>query len=253
MTQMLLSAVVITRNEEKQIARCLDSLSFCDEVIVVDSGSTDQTCQIAEKLKAKVFSRPWSGYASQKNYGNSLAQGKWILSVDADEEVSPQLREEIMEAVKADGVHAYSIPRRTLHSGQWIKYGGWYPNRLTRLFQKEKSEWMEEEVHEFLRTEGITDQLSADILHYSFDSIADQAERNNHYSSLGAQALHRKGIRFSLTKLLIKPSLKFLETFVLKRGFLDGYRGYFIAVMAAHSVFLKWAKLWELERGEKTK
>lgn len=250
---MLLSAVVITKNEEKQIARCLASLSFCDEIILVDSGSTDQTCLIAEKMNAKVVSRSWSGYAAQKNYGNSLAKGKWILSVDADEEISPQLRLEILGALKQESFQAYSVPRRTIHSGQWIKYGGWYPNRLVRLFEKEKARWVDEEVHEFLKVDGVTGQLNSDIYHYSFDSLTDQADRNNHYSSLGAQALHRKGIRFSLAKLLLKPSLKFLETFALKRGFLDGFRGYFISVMAAHSVFLKWAKLWELERAEETK
>ncbi|NDC25513.1 MAG: glycosyltransferase family 2 protein, partial [Proteobacteria bacterium] len=151
---MLLSAVVITRNEEKRIEQCLSSLSFCDEVIVVDSGSVDKTCEIARKLSAQVVIREWEGYAAQKNFANSLAKGKWILSIDADEEVSSNLKQEILSVITNTQNTAFLVPRRTIHSGQWIRHGGWYPNRLIRLFQKDKAQWVDEEIHEFIKVEG---------------------------------------------------------------------------------------------------
>lgn len=247
----LLSAVVITKNEEKNISRCLSSLSFCDEIVIVDSGSTDATCKMASELGAKVIQQDWLGYAGQKNFGNSQAKGDWILSLDADEEVSPALRDQIMRAVQSNDYLAYKIPRKTFHTGQWIKYGGWYPNALVRLFRKDSGSWGGDEVHEAFECTGKTGALSEPLIHHSFSSFHEQCIKNNEYSTLGAKRLKRVGRQYSFLSLIIRPPLKFFETFVLKRGFLDGKRGYIISVMAAHSVFLKWAKLWELESGEK--
>jgi len=246
-----LSAVIITKNEEKNIGTCISSLDFCDEVIVIDSGSTDSTCKIARERGAKVFHEPWKGYAEQKNYGNSQAAGQWILSLDADEEITDLLKPLILKAIQSNEFEAYKIPRKTYHSGQWIQYGGWYPNALIRLFKKNSGAWKSDEVHEAFHCTGRVGSLSEPFVHHSFASFKEQAHKNNEYSSLGAKKLRRNRQAFSILKLLVKPPLKFLETFVLKRGFLDGMRGYIIAVMAAHSVFLKWAKLWELESGEK--
>lgn len=251
MSGPILSAVVICKNEEKNISQCLSSLSFCDEIILVDSGSTDATCQIAEKLGAKIFHREWTGYSDQKNFGNDQARGKWILSLDADEEVSESLKNEIIIAIQNSPFHAYKIPRKTFHTGQWIQFGGWYPNHLIRLFQKSSGFWEGDEVHEVFCPQGPVGILESPLIHHSFNCFQEQAEKNNKYSTLGAQRLQRKGVRFSLLLLVTKPPLKFLETFILKRGFLDGMRGFIIAVMAGHSVFLKWAKLWELESVEK--
>lgn len=246
------SAVVITYNEEKNIGRCLSSLRFCDEIIVVDSGSDDQTSDIAADYTDKLFVRPWKGYADQKNYAVQLASSEWVLSVDADEEVSDDLKQEIRRITGSSGRSAaYSIPRKTIHSGKWIRYGGWYPNRLVRLFRKSQGRWVGEEVHERWETPGEVGNLKEPLIHYSFNGISDQVKRNDRYSTLGAKSLQREGKKFSLFRLLVKPFSKFVETYVLKRGFLDGFPGFFISVSAAYSVFLKWAKLWELERSEK--
>ena len=248
----MLSAVVITHNEERNIVRCLRSLSFCDQVIVVDSFSTDKTTELAGTCGAQVHQRAWRGYADQKNYATSLAKNDWVLSIDADEEVSVALKEEILAAVKRSGNEtAYSMPRKTIHSGRWIRFGGWYPNRLVRLYRKSGGAWFGSDVHEYWKTEGVVGDLQSDLVHYSFDGIADQVERNNQYSTLGATQLKKTGQRFSTFKLLGKTVSKFFETYLLKSGFRDGYPGFIIAVSAAYSVFLKWAKLWELESLEK--
>lgn len=247
----MLAGVVITRNEEKNITRCLKSLGFCDEIIVVDAESTDLTREICSQTKAKFFTRPWTNYSDQKNHAVSLTTADWILSVDADEEVSVDLQQEILSCIQSSNFSAYSIPRKTVHSGRWIRWGGWYPNRLVRLFRKAEGRWEGADVHEYWKTTGRVGAISSDLIHYSFDSIYDQIDRNNRYSSLGANALRKANEKFSLVKLLFKPLSKFVETYFLKLGFLDGYLGFMIAVSAAYSVFLKWAKLWELEKNEK--
>ena len=245
----MLSAVVITKNEEVNIGRCLSSLSFCDEIIVVDAESEDSTLAKASQFTSKLFVHPWKGYVGQRNYANSLASHDWILSIDADEEVSEELKAEILELLgKVTSEAAYSISRKTIHSGRWIKHGGWYPNRLLRLFKKSKGEWRGGEVHEYWYTESNIGILKNDLIHYSFDGIADQVERNNHYSTLGAKSLFAKQQRFSTFRLLMKTASKFVETYFLKFGFLDGYPGFIISISAAYSVFLKWVKLWELEQ-----
>lgn len=246
---MSLSAVVITKNEEKNIARCLESLSFCNEIVVVDSHSTDKTLEIAKKYTSKVFERSWSGYVDQKNYAVGLTSNDWVLSIDADEEISPELKLEVLELLKNSPQEtAYLIARKTIHSGQWIKHGGWYPNRLVRLFRKSCGSWQGGPVHEFWAAQGRVGELKNDLVHYSFDNISDQVERNNLYSTLGAKLLLEQKCKFSLFRLLFKPVSKFVETYFLKLGFLDGYRGFFISISAAYSVFLKWAKLWELNQ-----
>jgi len=247
-----LSAVIITKNEEDNLERCLKSLSFCDEIIVVDSQSTDRTQEIAKKYTDKVYDKEWQGFEAQRTLALQHASNNWILSIDADEEVSTELRTEIISKLNLkEGHTAYSCPRKTIHFNRWIKHGGWYPNRLVRLFSKADGCWRGDAVHEFWQTTGTTGSLTSDLLHYSFYDLSDQVERNNKYSSLGAKKLAAVNKTFSATKLLLKPTSKFLETYILKMGFLDGYPGFIISVSAAYSVFLKWAKLWELQRVEK--
>lgn len=246
---MKLSAVIITKNEEQNIERCLRSLGFCDEIIVVDSESDDRTLEIASKFTPKTYTRPWKGYVQQRNYAAGLATYDWVLSIDADEEVSDELRLEILNLLKNSITQtAFSIARKTIHSGRWIKHGGWYPNRLIRLFNRTQGEWRGGEVHEYWYTSGTVGTLNTDLIHYSFDGIHDQVERNNHYSTLGAKTLRATHHKFSTRRLLTKTFSKFLETYFLKFGFLDGYPGFIISISAAYSVFLKWAKLWELEQ-----
>jgi len=248
----VLSAVVITHNEALNIQRCLQSLKFCDEIIVVDSQSSDATRSLAQTFTPHVHSRAWKGYSDQKNHATQLAQGDWVLSIDADEEVTEALREEIQLLLERSTPHAaFSMPRKTIHFGRWIRHGGWYPNRLVRLFKKNEGSWVGDELHERWESRGTIGELRHDLLHYSFADLADQVDRNNHYSSLGALRLQKQGAHFSCLKLLGKTLSKFLETYALKLGFLDGYPGFIISVSAAYSVFLKWAKLWELENIEK--
>lgn len=246
---MKLSAVLITRNEESNIERCLASLGFCDEIIVVDANSEDRTRELAAKYTTQVITAAWKGYTEQRNYAASLAKNDWILSIDADEEVSPGLLQEIAALdFSTSPYSAFLIPRKNIHLGRWIRYGGWYPNRLVRLFKKSAGNWIGEELHEKWDTQGQTGRLENPLVHYSFTGIADQVDRNNHYSTLGALRLKKEGRQFSLFKLITKTFSKFLETYILKAGFRDGYPGFIISVSAAYSVFLKWAKLWELEQ-----
>lgn len=250
-----LAAVIITKNEERNIARCLQSLDFCDEIIVVDAESVDRTCEIARTFNAQVSVRPFTNFSDQRNFALGKASAHWILSIDADEEVSPELRREIEEwRGRTSEEAAYYIARKTFHFNRWIRYGGWYPNRLVRLFDKSRGEWRGDELHEYWYSRGKVGALQADLLHYSFQDLADQVERNNRYSSLGALKLYREKKAFSLLRMTVKSCSKFVETYFLKLGFLDGYPGLIISVSAAYSVFLKWAKLWELElEKEKTK
>ncbi len=249
---MKLSAVIITKNEEDNLERCLKSLSFCDEIVVVDSQSSDRTVAIAKKYTDKVYDKEWQGFEAQRTLALQYTTNDWILSIDADEEVSLDLRNEIVSKLNGDENYtAYTCPRKTIHFKRWIKHGGWYPNRLVRLFKKSQGAWKGDAVHEFWHTTGAVGSLSSDLLHYSFTDLSDQVERNNKYSTLGAKKLVSGNKKFSLSKLLLKPTSKFLETYLLKLGFLDGYPGFIISVSAAYSVFLKWAKLWELERVEK--
>ena len=179
-----------------------------------------------------------------------MAETDWILSIDADEEATPELRSEILRVVSEPGDRvAFSMPRKTLHSGRWIRYGGWYPNRNIRLFRKSSGRWVGNEVHERWEARGPVADLNSDLMHYSFFNLADQVERNNRYSSLSALQLRKSGKGFSTARQFLKTASKFFETYMLKRGFLDGYPGFIISVSAAYSVFLKWAKLWELENG----
>lgn len=249
---MKIAAVIITRNEERNIVRCLESVKFCDEIVVVDSGSSDATRTLAAKFTTKVLNRDWSNYADQRNFANQHVDSDWVLSVDADEVVSDELRDEVLSfKQRAPEGLAYTIPRKTFHFNRWIRYGGWYPNRLTRFFKRDAGEWKGDELHEYWEPHGNLGALSGHLLHYSFEDLADQVDRNNRYSSLGAEKLRKQGKRFSFFRLTVKTVSKFIETYFLKRGFLDGYPGFFISVSAAYSVFLKWAKLWELELAEK--
>lgn len=244
-----ISATIITLNEEKDLPRCLDSLGFADEIIVVDSGSADRTVEVATKMGAKVVQEPWHGYGAQKNFAMSLAKSDWVLNVDADEVVTPELREEILSEIRsAQSAAGYSVARKTYYLGRWIKHGGWYPNYVTRLAQRSKGNWTEPNVHEELQIQGELRQLRNPLLHYTFSDIADQVRTNLRYSRQGAMDLHAKDVRPSFVKILAKPLGKFFETYLLKRGFLDGLPGFIISINAAHSMFLKYAYLWELSR-----
>ena len=250
-----LSVTFITLNEASKIEQSLKAAAFADERIVVDSGSTDGTPEIAARLGAKVFHNPWPGFGQQKNFAADKASNDWVLNLDADEVLPPELVHEIKEWLTAQQVHLesggipaiLSLPRKTFYHSQWIRYGGWYPNAVARLSHRKYARWTEPEIHERLEGTGPVQVTQNPLLHYSFDSIGDQISTNLRYARLGSRELSRRGQRFSLIRLLFKPISKFVECFFWKGGFLDGRLGLIIAVNAAHSMFLKQAFLLESE------
>lgn len=243
-----ISATVMTLNEAKKIEACLASLDWVDECVVVDSGSTDGTQVLAQKCGARVIERPWAGYGQQKNFAMAECRHDWVLSIDADEIVSPELRvavEQFLTGVASGREQAKgaSLARRTWYLGRWIWHGGWYPNRLVRLVDRRHGRWTEPAVHEALQVDGPVRELHGDILHYSFDSVGDQVLTNVRFSRLGAKVAKERGERATIWKILVKPLGKFLETYVWKRGCLDGFAGFVISVNAAHSMFMKYVEL----------
>jgi glycosyltransferase involved in cell wall biosynthesis len=246
------SVTIITLNEEKNLPRAIRSVGWADEVLVVDSGSTDRTVESARELGATVLSNAWKGYGQQKNCAQAHVRNDWVLSIDADEEVSPDLQREIQQALSATAngssqARGFYFPRKTFYLGRWIRHGGWYPNHLVRLADRRHARWTEPAVHETLAVDGQVTGILADLHHFTFSGIQDQILTNLNFSRLGYVELLRKGQRPNLFKLVFKPIGKFIETYFLKRGFLDGLPGFIISVNAAHSMFLKYAYLFEAE------
>jgi glycosyltransferase involved in cell wall biosynthesis len=244
------SVTIITLNEAASIARAITSVAWAEEVLVVDSGSSDDTVKIATGLGARVLHNPWPGYGQQKNFAQKNATHDWVLNIDGDEAVSPGLADEIereLGEIQAgrSKLKGFRFPRKNFYIGRWIRFGGWYPNYLVRLADRRTARWTEPHVHEALGVSGPVGTLEHPLLNYSFDSIECQIQTNLRFARLGAQELERKRCRPSRAKLLLKPVGKFLETFVIKRGFLDGLPGFIISINAAHSIFLKYAYLLE--------
>jgi len=250
-----LSLVIISLNEAENIERCIRSVPFADDIVVVDSGSTDGTVEIARRLGARVFVEEWRGFRDQKSRATELARHEWVLSLDADEALSPEAAKEVQDLLVAGSGLAecdgYEFPRLTFNLGRWIRHGGWYPDRQLRLYDRRRSEWKGGgHVHERVAAERVR-RLTSPILHWPFPNLGEQVATNNRYSGLGARELFDRGVRFSRFKLVVKPWSKFMETYFIKRGFMDGLPGFIISVGAAYSVFLKFAKLWELECSER--
>lgn len=251
-----LSVAIITFNEEKNIKDCIDSvLEIADEIIVLDSFSTDKTEQIAKSYsKVKFSASPFPGHVEQKNKAIALCQNDWVLSLDADERVDEELKSEILRFLESEivGVSGFKIARLTRHMGRWIKHSGWYPQSRYRLFQKEFATWVGENPHDFieLRADQKGSVMRGNILHYSFVDFSAQIQTINQFSSIVAHTRFSKGQKFSLLKSLLKPLGKFIEIYIFKYGFLDGIPGLYIALASSFSTFLKYAKIYEMERGE---
>ena len=250
-----LSLAIICLNEAANIERCISSVPFATDIVVLDSGSTDETREIAARLGARVFDEPWRGFRDQKRRATELCAQDWVLSLDADEALSPEAASEIellLSSPVLENQDGFESPRLTWNLGRWIRHGGWYPDRQLRLYNRRRAQWQGgEHVHERVAASRVA-RLIQPILHWPFPKLAEQINTNNRYSSLGAEELRAKGTRFSLGRLLFKPLSKFFETYILKKGFLDGLPGFIIAVGASYSVFLKFAKLWELEKSKST-
>ncbi|MBK9440963.1 MAG: glycosyltransferase family 2 protein [Comamonadaceae bacterium] len=247
---MQLSAIIITRNEQSQILDCLAALDFADEVIVVDNASADNTAELARQWGAKVHVAPdWPGFGPQKNRVLALATGDWVLSVDADERISPALRAEILHVIaRPVGPVAYRFPRLSSYCGQFMRHSGWYPDRVLRLFRRGQAKFSEDLVHERVLTQGQVADLSEPLVHLSFPDFESVLDKVNRYSTAGSQAMVTKGKNASLTAAVGHGLWAFFRTYVLRRGFLDGQLGLALAISNAEGTYYRYAKRWLHER-----
>lgn len=243
----LLSVAVIARNEADRVEGLLDSVAIADEVVFVDSGSTDGTIEICRFRGARVIEQEWLGYAKQKQLAMEQAQGEWILSLDADELLSPEAALEIVQAVKTAGpdVAAFSIPRLSRYLNRWIRNGGWYPDRKVRLVRRGHGLWVGDGLHEKLEVTGTVRELNSPLLHYVYRDISDQVRTINRFSTVFAENRPRAGSSAYLLLGVFHAAMKFVECAIWKLGILDGLPGVVIAVNSAFYVFLKHAKAWE--------
>lgn len=247
-----LSAVIITFNEERHIARCIDSLrEVADEIVVVDSLSTDRTREICLEKGVRFVSHAFEGYVAQKNFAVSQATNEHVLSVDADEILSDVLARSINDVRSRWMFDAYYMNRRTDYCGKWVLHGGWYPDRKIRLFRKQAGSWEGLRLHESYRVkEGMRiGYLEGDLLHYSYGSVSEHLRQIDRFSLIAAEELFEKGVRSNVFKVFFRPPAKFISTYLLKRGFLDGWTGLIIACNSAHGVFLKYLRLLRLQKG----
>ncbi len=242
---MTLSVIVIAKNEETSIADCLKSVAWADERIVLDGGSLDATVAVAKALGARVeVVTDWPGFGPQKNRALALATGDWVLSLDADEQVSAALRDEIEATMKAPGAVLYRMPRASSYCGRTLRHGGWWPDYVVRLFRRGEAQFSEELVHERLISAQAVGTLTQPLLHDTYASLEEALDKANRYSTLGAQQAFARGERSGLVKALGHGLWAFFRTYVLRRGFLDGGQGLLLAVSNAHATFYRYAKLW---------
>jgi glycosyltransferase involved in cell wall biosynthesis len=244
-----LSVTVITKNEAANIEACLRSVPFADQVVVLDSGSTDDTVRIARSLGAEVSINPdWQGFGVQKNRALALATSDWVLSLDADERLSPELQAEIRAVLDAPAFDAYSFPRLSSYCGQYMHHSGWYPDRVTRLFRRQTAQFSDDLVHERIVTSSAVGKLCSQLLHESYRSFEAVLDKANRYSSAGAQSLLNRGKTASLGTALGHGLWAFFRTYFLRLGFLDGRMGLVLAISIADATYYRYLKLWLLGR-----
>jgi glycosyltransferase involved in cell wall biosynthesis len=240
---MKITATIITLNEERHIARAIESLRCCDEIVVIDSGSADRTTELAENLGARVIESPWRGYAGQKNWAAERAAYDWILSLDADEALSEGLEGEIWNLKKNGPKYdAYTMPRLAQYLGRWILHCGWYPDRKVRLYNRHKAKWVGDFVHESVQVHGRLGHLESNLLHFTCDSLSEHLRTMDRYTTLAAEELVSRKTRVGWRHLILDPAWTFAKTYFVHGGFLDGIEGLTIAYMAALYTFLKYAK-----------
>jgi len=249
-----ISVCITAGNEEANIRRCLESATWADEIVVVDSFSTDRTVEICREFTDRVYQHEWLGYIGQKNLIKDLATGPWILFLDADEEISPGLWDEINEEFKSGNAAdfaGYDFPRLVRYLGRWITHGDWYPDTKLRLFRKDKGECGGKEPHDRTTVSGRVKRLRNPLFHYTYTDISNQMSTLNRFTTISAIGKNEEGRRYKLIDLLFRPSFRFFRCYILKRGFLDGLPGLIIAVFTSFGVFAKYAKLWEIQRKKK--
>jgi glycosyltransferase involved in cell wall biosynthesis len=245
-----LSVTVITWNEEERLRRCLESVRWADEIVVVDAGSDDKTVEIARGFTDHVLVRAWDGFARQKNFAIDQASGDWILSLDADEEVSPDLAAELKRTIAMSQAAAgYALPRRNVFWGKWVRHGLLYPDWQMRLFRRGAGRFVPRDVHESVEVKGPVARLQGALVHRSYRDVADFLARTNRYTTLAADEWIRSGQRVRASDLVLRPLGRFLSMYVVHAGFLDGWRGFLLAVLYAYYVFVRSAKVWERVNG----
>ncbi|MBN1754623.1 glycosyltransferase family 2 protein [bacterium] len=242
-----ISAIIITKNEELNLERCLKSLVNIDEIVIGDSQSTDRTLEIAQKFTDKYYSVQWKGYGPTKQELIAKTSNSWILWIDADEELSPGLIREISKLdPNNQSAAAYKVPRKVKYLGKWIRHSGWYPGYVTRLFDKHKVRFTDTQLHERLEVDGPTQKLRYPILHYPYPNLNEHLKKIDHYTTLFAKHQKVKGKKVSWFGLIVRPSIRFVKTYLIQFGFLDGIQGLIISILGSYYIFLKYLKLWEL-------
>jgi glycosyltransferase involved in cell wall biosynthesis len=240
---MHITATIITCDEERNIARAIESLRCCDEVLIVDSGSVDRTVEVAEKLGARVIEANWRGFAGQKNWAAEQATNEWILSLDADETLGEALEAEILNLKKTGPrFDANTMPRLARYLGRWIYHSGWYPDRKIRLYDRRKARWVGDFVHESVRADCPVGNLENDILHFTCESLSEHLKTLDRYTTLAAQEMAASKVPVPLWSLIFDPPWNFVKAYIFQRGFLDGLEGLIISYMASFYTFLKYSK-----------
>ncbi len=242
-----LTVTIIAKDEADRIADALTSVAWADERLVIDGGSTDDTVAIATPLATRVEVRPWPGYGAQKNAAADLATHDWILSLDADERVTPELAAEIQRVLAAPAAAAYRMPRVTWYLGRWIRTTDWYPDRALRLYDRRHARWGTEPVHESLQVDGQIADLSGELEHRPYDDVSDHLARMDTYTTLAARQMHSRGRVAGATQLLGHPVAAFLRNYVARGGFRQGMTGLVVSLLNATYVLLKFVKLYELQ------
>ncbi|HIJ77970.1 MAG: glycosyltransferase family 2 protein [Desulfobulbaceae bacterium] len=248
-----LSVAIITKNEEERLADCLASVLFADEVVVVDSGSVDRTVEIAGQYGAVVYDEPWLGFGRQKQLAIDRCKNDWVLVLDADERVSPEAFVEIEKILADPGKYvAFSLPRKNFFCGKWLKHAGWWPDRVIRLFRKDRAHMSERLVHEALVVDGEVGFIDAPLTHYANRNLEQTLDKINRYSSAGAEELFKRGVTASLLKAVLRAKWAFWNNYLFRLGFMDGPEGFIQAATDAINVFFKYAKLRELAKNQET-
>jgi len=239
-----LSVIIITKNEAENIRACLESVAWAGEIIVVDSGSSDATVEICKEFGAQVHVHDWPGYGVQKNRALDYAKNDWVLSVDADERITPELSAEIKRVLQDPGADGYEIPRQSNFCGRFMRHSGWYPDFVLRLFRREKGRFSEALVHESVLLQGNLARLKEPMLHYSYRDFDDVLSKLNSYSSAASTMLQRRGKKGGLAQAVLHGLWAFFRTYFLRAGFLDGREGFMLAVMNAENSYYRYIKLW---------
>ncbi len=247
-SRIALSVCIIAKDAAGQIGECIDSVGFADEVLVVDSGSQDATRQIVSDKGCRLIEHEWLGFGKQKQFAVAAARNEWVLCLDVDERVTPELAASIRAALAGNTLHAYRMPRRNRFYGRWLSHGEGYPDWSLRLFHRQFAGWSNDPVHEAVMTTEPVGRLAGDLLHDSADDIATYLQKQNRYSTLHAEALYAQGVRAGYAKLVLSPVARFIKFYLLRRGFLDGGPGFAHVAIGCFAAFAKYAKLIELSK-----